>query len=392
MKCGEARGFLSGCKRIVVKVGTSSLTHEAGKLNYQFIDRFARDIADALNADSERRLVFVTSGAVAAGMAAVNITEKPGNINTLQALSSLGQNSLMQNYSRAFGEYQYMVSQLLLTKEVMYNKAAFVNARRTLNELFSSYGNVIPIVNENDAISIDGIKFGDNDTLAAHTAALIEADLLIIISDVDGIYTADPHLNPGVSKLDIIEEVGIDTLKFVSPSKSKLGTGGMTTKLKAAQIANKAAIPMVLASYKSIDGEYAKAYLINEILSGANIGTLFTPAREAFNQRKHWLAFGGKDSGSIKINSGAENAVIHNKTSLLPSGITDVEGEFEKDDIVFILNEEGEKIAKGISEYSAADIMKIKGRQSGEIAAILNIDIYSDEVVNRTNMVTMNYL
>jgi glutamate 5-kinase len=386
------REFLSGCERIVVKVGSSSLTHESGKLNLHFMDMFVKDLAAALNRNDGVRVAVVTSGAVAMGMSVLNIAERPSNINKLQALSSLGQNALMQSYSRAFGEYQYIVSQLLLTKDIVFEKSAFANARRTLHELLGSYRHVVPVINENDAVSIEGIRFGDNDTLSSHVATLIEADLLIIISDVGGIYAADPHTNPGVPKIDVIEEVGIDTLKYVSPSKSKLGTGGMETKLRAAQIANKAAIPMVLASYANIHGEYDRPYLINDILDGHNIGTLFLPSSDSLNRKKHWLAFGGKDAGSVTINAGAKDAVLNKKTSLLPVGVTAVDGDFDKHDIVFILSENGERIAKGMVEYSAADISKIMGRHSGEISAILGMDSYSDEIINRTNLVTVNYL
>jgi glutamate 5-kinase len=301
----------------------------------------------------------------------------------------------MQHYSRAFDRYAYKTSQLLLTQNVVSEKSAYANSRRTFEALFTLFDRVIPIINENDAISVEGIKFSDNDALAAHVATLIEADLLIVISDVDGIYTADPSVDAKATKISVINKVDLETLKYVSPSKSRLGTGGMKTKLVAAQIANKAAIPMVLATYKNSAGEtqYKNAHVVGDILKGQNIGSLFMPDTEgSFNQRKHWLAFGSKECGSIRINDGAREALIERKTSLLPSGIIEVIGEFDKDDIVFVLSENDERIAKGIVEYSSADVEKIKGLHSSKIAEILGIASYSDEVINRTNMVTMEAL
>jgi glutamate 5-kinase len=388
----DYRESLKNCKKIVVKIGSSSLTLDSGALDTAFIEMFARDVVGILGKDSDRRIAIVTSGAVAAGMSLCGVTERPTNINQLQALSSLGQSALMHNYSRAFDAYAYRAAQLLLTQNVVSEKSVYANARRTFESLFADFTRVIPIINENDAISVEGLKFSDNDALAAHVATLIEADLLIVISDVDGIYTADPNNNADATKISVIAKVDLETLKYVSPSKSRLGTGGMKTKLVAAQIANKAAIPMVLASYKDSNGEtqYENAHVVSAILSGENIGSLFMPDTESpLGQRKHWLAFGSKECGSIRINDGAKEALIKRKTSLLPSGIIEVSGEFDKDDIVFVISENGEKIAKGIVEYSSADVEKIKGLHSGRIAEILGITSYSDEVINRTNMVTM---
>jgi glutamate 5-kinase len=389
------RDSLKNCKKIVVKIGSSSLTLASGVLDTAFIEMFARDVSDVLGKDSDRRVAVVTSGAVAAGMSLCGVSERPANINQLQALSSLGQSALMQHYSRAFDRYAYRTAQLLLTQNVVSEKSIYANARRTFESLFTDFARVVPIINENDAISVEGIRFSDNDTLAAHVATLIEADLLVVISDVDGIYTADPSIDADATKISVINKVDLDTLKYVSPSKSKLGTGGMKTKLIAAQIANKAAIPMVLASYKDSTGAtpYGSAAVVSAILSGENIGSLFLPDTESpLGQRKHWLAFGSKECGSIMINDGAKEALLERKTSLLPAGIVAVDGEFDKDDIVFVISENGEKIAKGIVEYSSADVEKIKGLHSSKIAETLDLASYSDEVINRTNMVTMEAL
>lgn len=390
----DYRDTLKNCKKIVIKIGTSSLTaHENAKIDVRFMDTLAKDISHALNQNSERRFVIVTSGSVAAGMEINNISERPTSINKLQALSSLGQNALMRHYSRAFADYMYKVSQLLLTKDVVSNRDIFINSKRTLDELLVSYNDVIPVINENDATSIEGIKFGDNDTLASHVANLIDADLLIIISDVDGIYTSDPNIDENASKIAIINKVNADVFKYVSHSKSRLGVGGMKTKLVAAQIANKANIPMVLASYKNAKGEiqYIDNYLINEILEGKDIGTLFIPdTSDTLTSKKHWLAFGSQESGSIMVNNGAKKALIKNKTSLLPSGIIGITGNFEKNDIVTIVNEDDKIIGKGMVEYSSGDIQKIMGKHSSEIGGILDIMNYSSEVINRSYLVIMN--
>lgn len=368
---------IRSAKRIVVKVGTSSLVHCNGKLNFRSFDLLARQLADLHNCG--KQVVLVSSGAIAAGMGKLNLGEKPSEISKRQALAAIGQGSLMQVYEKFFGEYSVNVAQVLLTKDDISHRERYVNAGNTFKSLFE-YG-VVPIVNENDTTSLNEIKVGDNDTLAALTACLIDADLLILLSDIDGLYTANPRTDKNAERLELVREITPEIEAMAGCAGSNLGTGGMMTKISAAKIANSCGIPMVLA-----DGSVSE--IIFKVMSGKNCGTVFAPKLKAMAGKKGWLAYGAVSRGKIIVDDGAFLALVKKGGSLLPSGIKAVEGSFAKGDIVAVYGENNPhlEIAKGFVNYDSAEIEKIMGRQSSEIAEILGDPEAADEVIHRDCM------
>lgn len=366
--------ILKEAKRIVVKVGSSTLTYPTGKLNLHQLERLVRELADLKNRGLE--IILVTSGAVGAGMGKLGFEEKPKNIPEKQALAAIGQGILMHLYEKIFSEYGKTVAQVLLTREDLTNRDRFLNARNTLLTLLRL--GVLPIINENDTVAYEEIKFGDNDTLAALVAGLIDADIVVLLSDIDGLYTADPRKNPTAQLIEVVEEMTPELLELAGGTGTKLGSGGMMTKLQAAKIASNSGIPLVV-----LNG--AREGALQEIVDGINPGTLFIPREQHhLKTRKTWIAFASKANGKIFIDGGAEKAIIEKGKSLLPSGITQVEGDFKHGSVVSVVGQAGE-IAKGIVNYAAGEIEKLKGCQSKDIAKILGYKDY-DEVIHRDNL------
>ena len=371
------RRKIVAAKRIVVKVGTSSLAYSNGKLNFRAFDLLARQLADLCN--SGKQVVLVSSGAIAAGMGKLGLSEKPAEYSQKQALAAIGQGVLMQVYEKFFGEYSVDVAQVLLTKDDISHRERYVNAGNTFKSLFD-YG-VVPIVNENDTTSLNEIKVGDNDTLAALTACLVEADLLILLSDIDGLYTANPRTDANARRLELVQEITPEIEAMAGCEGSSLGTGGMMTKIAAAKIANTCGIPMVLA-------EGSLPQIVLRIMQGENCGTVFAPKHKAMAGKKSWLAYGAVSRGKIIVDDGAFLALVKKGSSLLPSGIKEVEGCFAKGDIVSVYGENNphQEIAKGFVNYNSAEIKKIKGCQCSEIAEILGDSKFADEVIHRDHM------
>ncbi|MGI5825057.1 MAG: glutamate 5-kinase [Bacillota bacterium] len=367
----------AAAKRVVVKVGTSSLVYANGKLNFRAFDLLARQLADLKN--SGRQVVLVSSGAVAAGMGKLALAEKPSEISKKQALAAIGQGFLMQVYEKFFGEYGINVAQVLLTKEDISHRDRYLNAGNTFNALFDY--DILPIVNENDTTSLNELKVGDNDTLAALTSCLVEADLLILLSDIDGLYTANPRHDKNAERIDVVEEITAEIEAMAGSAGSCLGTGGMMTKIHAAKIANSCGIPMVLA-----DGSFPE--IVFKVMKGEDCGTVFMPKNKAMVGKKGWLAYGAVSRGKIIIDDGALVALVKKGGSLLPSGIKGVEGSFSAGDIVAVYGENNPavEIAKGFVNYNSSDIEKIKGCQCCEIAGILEAADYADEVIHRDYM------
>lgn len=361
-------------RRIVVKVGTSTLTHENGKLNLLRIERLVRQLVDAVNQGKE--LILVTSGAVGAGMSRLGLKERPRSVPGQQAVAAVGQGLLMQVYEKLFAEYGHVVAQVLLTREDLQNRRRYLNSRNTLLKLFE-YG-AIPIVNENDTVAVDEIRFGDNDTLSALVASLIDADLLVILSDVDGLYSSDPHLDPQARRLEVVRELTPELWKAARGPGSHLGTGGMVTKLEAARIATASGCAMVLA-------HGAEEQVLLKILEGQQVGTLFLP-RERMTGRKRWIAFHQQPRGSLSVDEGARRALAQEGKSLLPIGIVKVEGSFKQGDLVRVLDPSGREIARGLVNYSAKEVRQIQGLKTSEIEAALGMKAY-DEVIHRDNLV-----
>lgn len=367
--------FLRSVRRLVVKVGTSTLTHATGKLNLYQLERLIRELADLRHQDIE--VILVTSGAVGAGMGKLGLEEKPKTIPEKQALAAIGQGILMHMYEKLFGEYGETVAQVLVTREDITDRGRYLNARNTLLMLLKL--GVIPIINENDTVAFEEIKLGDNDTLAALVSGLIDADLLVLLTDIDGLYTADPRKEPEAQLIKVVEELTPEIIELAGNPGTKWGSGGMATKIQAAEIAGNSGIPMIVTN-GSREG------VIRETLrEGINSGTLFIPRdHHRTNCRKTWIAVASNVNGYLYVDGGAEKAIIAKGKSLLPSGITKVEGDFERGSVVGINGESGE-FARGIVNYDAWEIRKIVGCQSQDIIKILGHKDY-DEVIHRDNL------
>jgi glutamate 5-kinase len=372
------RNQLQAAHRIVVKVGTSTLTHANGKLNYSRIEYLVRELADAVN--SGKQILLVSSGAVGAGMDRLGWKEKPKTIPAKQAAAAVGQGILMHTYEKLFGEYGQIVAQVLLTREDSVNRKRYANSRNTLLTLLGI--GVIPIINENDAVAIDELKIGDNDTLSANVAAIVDADLLIILSDVDGVYSANPQQDPTARLIPEIAEVTPEIEAICGGAGTMRGTGGMLTKMAAARMAMNSGIVMVIASG-------AKDGVVQAVLAGNQVGTLFPPRQNRLQFRKRWLAFGARIKGRLIVDRGCAQALQSSGSSLLAAGIKAVEGSFEQGNTVSIVNQDGWEIARGLANYNAADTLKIMGAHTAEIATILGHKPY-DEVVHRDNMVLLS--
>ncbi len=370
---------LHKAKRIVVKVGTSTLTHQTGNLNLVRMELLVRQLADLKN--QGREVILVTSAAVGAGMGRLNIQEKPKEISAKQALAAIGQGILMHIYEKLFGEYGVAVAQVLLTKDDVAHRQRYLNARTTLRQIME-YG-AVPIINENDTVAFDQIKVGDNDTLAAMVAGLTDADLLVLLSDIDGLYTSDPRKDPGASLITLVEEITPEVEALAGGEGSKFGSGGMQTKIAAARIAVTQGIPMVLTNgsrrdcLQFLNGVAEQALFVNQ-------GTLFLPKAHPLGSRKGWLAFSARAAGSITVDEGAAEALLERGKSLLASGILRVEGSFERGQVVEI-SFGSRIIARGIVNYSSKDLANIRGRHSSEIEGILGPG-HEPEVIHRDNL------
>lgn len=368
--------------RIVIKIGSSSLTHENGKPNLKRIDHYVRQLVDLKN--QGREVIIVTSGAIGAGMSELGITERPRTIPEQQGMAAIGQAMLMGIYNRFLREYGETGAQILLTSSDLEDRSRYLNAYNTLENLLKN--DIIPIINENDTVATQEIKFGDNDTLSARVAGLIEADLLLILSDVEGLYNGIPNSNnEGLKVINKVEKITPEIEKLAGGNGSKLGTGGMFTKIKAARIAVSLGITMVI-------GPGYQDYIINDIVKmlendeDYKLGTTFIPTDECLSKRKHWLYYNLGINGKIQIDNGAAKALLQQGKSLLPGGIEAVEGDFQQGDSVSIVNRQGAKIGKGMVNYSAREIETIKGHHTDDIYDLLGY-VNKIEVIHRDNMV-----
>ena len=370
----EYRSLVTDAQKIVVKVGTSTLTHSNGKLNLEQIERLVRQLSDLRNQGKD--VVLVSSGAIGAGMGKLNLAERPRTIPEKQAVAAVGQGILLHIYEKMFSEYGQATAQLLLTKADMEHRQRFLNGRNTLLTLLKL--GVIPIVNENDTVAFEEIKFGDNDTLAALVGTLIDADLVILLTDIDGFYDGDPRKHKNAKRIPVVETIDEQIEGLAGSVGSKFGSGGMATKVSAASIAINAGIPLMI-------GHGAEPNIIRRLTSGEDVGTLFLPIEMKPHLRKKWIAFGSHVGGRIVVDDGARDALLHKGKSLLPSGIVSVEGDFAAGDVVGIADLEGREFARGITNYSWLELNKIKGQKSKDICPILGYKDY-DEVIHRDNL------
>jgi len=371
------RDELKNVRRIVVKVGTSTLAYGPGRLNIMRMEKLVRELADLSNQGKE--MILVSSGAIAAGLGRLGLAEKPSAIPAKQAAAAVGQGVLMHIYEKMFSEYGKTMGQMLLTKENAVRHHQYINSRQALLALLNM--GIIPVINENDAVAVDEIKIGDNDNLSAMVATLVDADVLIILSDINGLYECDPQINPNARLIDTVSEITPEIERLAGGAGTKLGTGGMATKIAAAQIAINAGVTMLI-----VPG--AADNILHRVLSGEIVGTIFPAKAAHLKVRKSWLAFGKRLEGDIVVDEGAAQAMLTQGSSLLAAGITDVDGEFAAQSTVRILAPTGREIARGIVNYDYLTVKNIAGQQTKDFAPTISGKVY-EEVIHRDNMVLM---
>lgn len=361
---------------IVVKIGTSSLTQKNGQIAISTIASLVETLTTLRQ--KGHRVVLVSSGAVGVGCARLNLKERPRKMTLKQAVAAVGQGRLMRTYDDLFNSLGQAIAQILLTRRELMERNSYVNAFNTFTELLNL--GVIPIVNENDTIAIDELKFGDNDTLSALVASLIKADWLFLLTDVDRLYSADPRTVPNATPIDLVSSSEFSQLQVTAGgSGSSWGTGGMATKLAAARIATSSGVTMVITQ-----GQQPQNIL--KILNGETLGTKFEPQPQTDNARKRWIAYGLIPMGKLYLDDGAVIAISKSGKSLLPAGIMEVEGEFTAGDAVQICDRQKREIARGLVNYNSQELKQVKGYKSTEIAAILGYNA-SDTAIHRDNLV-----
>ncbi len=362
--------FLSNLKLVVVKVGTSVLSSRTHPLERRAIKNIAGQICTLM--DKGIKVILISSGAIGAGMNLLGLKTRPKTLQRLQAAAAIGQSQLMKAYDEDFKTRGKIVAQVLLTREDLEDRKRYLNAKSTLLTILD-YG-AIPIINENDTVSVEEIKFGDNDTLASLVTNLIGADLLIILSDVDGLYR---YQGKG-EIIDIVKEITEDIERLARGTDKEESVGGMVTKIRASKVVTDSGIPLIIANGKTDD-------ILIKVVDGKRVGTLFVPKLNKMTARKRWIAFSTRSKGLVVVDSGAKQALAERKKSLLPSGIIGIEGKFEAGDIISIKDEKGKEFARGLVNYSSEEVKKIRGAKSQEIEARLGYKYY-DEVIHRDNL------
>jgi glutamate 5-kinase len=361
-------------KRIVVKVGTSSLVSDDGSLNIEKMSALVSQLTEIKK--QGRGVILVSSGAIRAGMERIGMTDRPKNIPEQQATAAIGQSALMQTYTDLLSTFGIVPGQVLLTRDDFDHRTRYLNARNTLRTLLKLGS--IPIVNENDTVATDEIKFGENDTLAALVAACVDADLLINLSDVDGLFDGDPRADCACKLIEEVKEITPDIENLACGTHGNCGSGGMHTKIEAAKIATSSGVKMVIANA-------SRPNVIGDIVAGKSVGTRFLSG-EALNHRKRWIAFGSRVKGSITVNEGARKMLVERGKSLLAAGITNCDGSFDIGELVCVFDESSNRIARGLTNYSSSELALIKGKRSSEIEKILGHKDF-DEVIHRDNLV-----
>lgn len=369
---------LKQAKRIVVKIGSSLVSSREAGLEPERIDRLAEDLAALRSAG--REVLVVSSGAIVSGIKKLSLKEYPKSLPVKQAAAAVGQSRLMWAYEKSFERLGIQVAQILLTHQDLADRRRFLNARHTLTALIEFQ--VIPIINENDTVAVDEIRVGDNDTLAAEVAHLVDADLLVILSDIDGLFTEDPRKNPSAELIPLISEITEDIERRAGVSTTFGSTGGMATKVRAAKKVGDYGVATLI-----VNGQTAG--LLPQILSGTNPGgSLFLAKARRMNSRKHWIGYTLRARGAISVDQGAVEALTKRGKSLLASGIVTVTGSFEAGDPISCLDPDGKEFAKGLVNCSSETLMKIKGLKTAEIQQRLGPQEY-EEVIHRDNLVIL---
>lgn len=363
--------------RVVVKIGSSSLTSVEGGLNRDAVAFFADEIAALIKAGCE--VLLVTSGAVAAGFRAIGYGFRPKLLHEKQAAASVGQALLMQAYQEAFASHGITAAQILLTRTDFCSRKRMNNASMTVEELLKQ--GAVPIFNENDTVSVDELKFGDNDTLSALVANLVKAQHLLILTDTDGLYTADPRNNPNAIRFDHVGEITEEIYSIAGGAGSSVGTGGMRSKVDAAKIATRGGVPVFV-------GRVTENGDLRSAMEGRGKGTYFDTELHSLPMKKQWLGFMSTPLGTLYVDRGAEEALVHGGHSLLPVGVKQVEGQFHAGDVVEVLNLEGTVCGRGIVNYDDEQLRRIQGLGSAEVIRTLDT-VHRLEVIHRDEWITL---
>ncbi len=377
MQTKGRKSFISRIKRVVIKIGSSVLTDDNGGIQDPAFYDIASDISKLRSKKIET--VLVSSGAIASGMKKLGLKEKSRDVSMKQAIAACGQSALMWNYERAFSEFGERVAQILLTHDGLSDRRRFLNARKTILTLLRI--GIIPIINENDTVAVEEIMFGDNDNLAALVTSLVEADLLILLTNIDGLYTNDPRNHRDAELISVINEIDKEVQNMAGETLGRTTTGGMKTKIEAAKAAAAFGVPTIIANGK-------RPFALVNIFSGEQIGTLFIPSHDRIRGRKHWIAFALKPSGDLIIDDGAKRAIASLGKSLLPSGIIRVDGNFELGESVRCIDQNGFEVARGLVSYGSEEIRKLVGAKSTKIESILGYK-YGDEIIHRDDLVVI---
>jgi glutamate 5-kinase len=379
----SVRDPIRQARRIVLKVGTRVATEGDNAFARGVIGPLVRQVSAARagpSAGAGRSLIVVSSGAIALGLNRMGVTERPKELAMLQAAAAMGQSRLMHAYEQEFEAAGQETAQVLLTLEDIRSRTRYLNIRTTIFTLWS-YG-VVPIVNENDTVSYAEIRFGDNDILSAHLAAMLDADLLVILTDTDGVYDANPKTHRDARPLRTVERVTDALLSAAEGKGSAFSSGGMASKIRAADVAVRSGVGVVIAKGEGLQ--------LDRILAGEEVGTYFVPAARRLRGRKKWMAFNPGTEGSIVVDRGAERAIVRQGRSLLAAGVKAADGAFPVGGVVSIRDEDGREIARGLSNYSCEDLARIKGLNSARIASVLGVEAAFAEVVHRDNLVVVD--
>jgi len=375
----DRKPYFKGTKRAVIKIGSGVLTRKNG-LNLNVIDDLATEICWLRKKGIE--IILVSSGAIAAGLKKAGLSKRPASLSQMQALAAMGQSNLIMFYEEAFSRHGAKVAQILLTRDDLTHRRRYLNARNTLFTLLS--WQIIPIINENDTVVADEIKFGDNDNLGAMVTNLTESQFLVNLTNIDGLYDKDPRSHVDARLISVVEKVDRQITRTANTIPGFLGTGGMASKITSAKNVASGGVPSIIANG-------LKPNILKEIFSGKDRGTFFLPDKISLNSKKQWIAYTKSPKGEIVIDEGAEKALMGNGKSLLPSGINSVRGTFSMGDSIFIQNQKGNNIAVGMVNYNSGDLLKIMGAKTFEIESILGYR-HDDEVVHRDNLVLESQL
>jgi glutamate 5-kinase len=361
------REVVSGAKRVVVKIGTNAICDERGRLDRRIVTGLARQVARAVK--EGRAMTVVASGAVGAGMGELDLKRRPRTLPMLQAVAAVGQGQLMRSFHDAFARHGVRVAQVLVTRDAFEDRTRYLNIRNTLTTLTDC--GVLPVINENDAVAVDEFRFGDNDIIAALVANMLAADVLVLLTTVDGVMK-------GREVLDVITRVDEEALSLADSRRSALGAGGMASKLAAAGMVTRVGEAAVIANARA-------PRVLTRVLAGQKVGTVLVPSAPKMSGRRRWIAQASRAKGKLVVDDGAARALTQRGRSLLPSGVTAVIGGFGKGETIAVVDAHGRELARGLSNYSAEQIEQIKGLRSSQIAAALGDKPY-DEVIHRDNM------